>query len=831
MNRFQKIAFTCFIILSVVLGYFGYQTLKNNKQPSVKAINLIPDSCTVLLTFDNYAEFSNSLRNKNLLWQDLRAISALNQFEKYLHYFDSLLTVDSDLDELADNNPVYFSVYKNHTFLISLNLKELSEEKNFREKLNVLFNPISALKLKAEIQDGVFGISNSENILINLFDRKRPKLIANKNFAHLNENTNYTGIGIYINYQGLLNQTFSSIDIKPESIALNGLSKIDSTLFFGDVKSEALTSFESLKKVPILCSAFEIFAVQNAEKLFSVSFSNDWWESVNRDALFNAKKQFYENISDYLISASLPSRNKALIIHISDSLKMGEILPFIRDTLFKRAGIILLKQNASSFAQCTFPKLHLNELKYLVPFNDHLVLAATEADAEIFLNANVNQSSILDNLSFRTYAAKNFDTEFHYLRYFLVNSLVKDQLPFSDILKNNDLLSFKNVSHCSYLSIYKNNFLNYRFFVKYFQEDVSGEPNLLWTLNADTTIITPPYLFKNHSTKGNELVFQNSENTICLLNATGKTLWKKKVSEAIRSEIFMVDAFKNGKYQLLFNTDNFLHLVDRNGNYVQGYPVKLPARATNKLSVLDYENKNELRLFIACADNKIYNFSIYGIKHEGYKPHLTTGEVNLPVKYCKVGLSDYLVTADKKGKIYAFSRKGNGRIDFKNKLLEDAADFELEAGNSLGLTHLVYFDDKNHLINKISLADKKEVFKTSEGNGEIAYCFKDVDKNKIRDVILAQKENLEVYNINGTKNYSIKPEILNPSSVNFYNLGAVSFITVFDKIHSKIAVITIEQNIAKEYSSTEPALICDLFNDGKPYLVVINGKQIKCYKL
>jgi hypothetical protein len=283
---------------------------------------------------------------------------------------------------------------------------------------------------------------------------------------------------------------------------------------------------------------------------------------------------------------------------------------------------------------------------------------------------------------------------------------------------------------------------------------------------------------------------------------------------------------------LLFNTENYIHLIDRNGNYVQGYPVKLPAKATNKLCVLDYEGKNDLRLFIACSDNKIYNYSIWGIKQEGFKTHLTSSEVILPVKYCKVGLSDYLITADRKGKIYAFSRRGDGRIDFKNKLVEDASDFELQTGNSLAATQMIYFDEKNHLIEKISLGDKKEVYKTSEATGSSVYSFGDFDKNSIPDIIIASSRKTEVYDLNGAQIH-IRDHLqdINPFTTGLYHSGTLTHIATFDKVNSLITLQNTEQKTSKNYSGTQFPFLCDLYNDGKIYILVPEGKKLKCYKL
>ena len=207
------------------------------------------------------------------------------------------------------------------------------------------------------------------------------------------------------------------------------------------------------------------------------------------------------------------------------------------------------------------------------------------------------------------------------------------------------------------------------------------------------------------------MCFQDKEKQLYLISSTGNLIWKKKLNETIQSDIYTVDIFKNGKYQLLFNTENYLHLLDRNGNYVQGYPVRLPSKATSSMTLLDYDKNKDYRIFIACADKRIYNFSLYGVKTEGYIPLKTDALVELPIYYSKIGQSDYLTTIDVMGKIYVFSRKGEGRIDFKNKAITGLSNFYVLAGNSLDNSKIIYVDDKNNVLNKISLTDKKELLK------------------------------------------------------------------------------------------------------------------------
>ena len=70
-----------------------------------------------------------------------------------------------------------------------------------------------------------------------------------------------------------------------------------------------------------------------------------------------------------------------------------------------------------------------------------------------------------------------------------------------------------------------------------------------------------------------------------------------------------------------------MHILDRNGNYVERYPVKLRAPATNGLAVFDYENNKDYRLFICGNDRLVYLYDKSGNTVKGWKQFKTNGEV------------------------------------------------------------------------------------------------------------------------------------------------------------------------------------------------------------
>jgi hypothetical protein len=349
-------------------------------------------------------------------------------------------------------------------------------------------------------------------------------------------------------------------------------------------------------------------------------------------------------------------------------------------------------------------------------------------------------------------------------------------------------------------------------------------------MRLDTSCKQQPFPFTNHLTKENELVIQDELNNLYLINAKGNKLWQKKINERILSKIFTVDMFKNNKFQILFNTKSYIHLIDRNGNYVQGYPVKLPSDATSPLSLLDYDTDKNYRLFIACKNKNIYNYSIYGIKQQGFKPITTYNEVNLPLQYVKVGLSDYLVTIDNMGKIYTYSRKGEERIGLKNKTIQNCSAFFVDASNTINSTFLVYVDDKNNLLNKISFADKKEIKKLNTQINDASISFSLIDDNRTMDVLITTANQVLAYDFNGNLIFekNIDKEL---SLSDFYsdenNANAFSFSSSLKQLF----ISDINQQKTKVINASALPVISNLFNDNKKYIIYCNNNFINCIQL
>jgi hypothetical protein len=197
-------------------------------------------------------------------------------------------------------------------------------------------------------------------------------------------------------------------------------------------------------------------------------------------------------------------------------------------------------------------------------------------------------------------------------------------------------------------------------------EAASGQ-KLLWRVKLDAAAAVKPFFFTNHNTGATEIFIQDETNNIYLISASGKILWKAPVRERITGDIFMIDYYRNGKNQLLFSGRDYLHLIDRNGNYVDKYPVKMRSPASNTLAVFDYESNRDYRLCIAGDDRKIYMYDRAGSPVRGWNVFTTRGRVTDPVRFFRVRGKDYLIAADDQD-VYVLDRTGNIRVAHQEPL-------------------------------------------------------------------------------------------------------------------------------------------------------------------
>jgi hypothetical protein len=296
--------------------------------------------------------------------------------------------------------------------------------------------------------------------------------------------------------------------------------------------------------------------------------------------------------------------------------------------------------------------------------------------------------------------------------------------------------------------VYNNIFLKY-------SPEVIEEPRTEWQTLLDTVSDFKPFLLVNHNTGENEIFVQDVNNTIYLINNTGRILWKKPLPGRIMGNVHQVDVYRNNRLQMLFNTREQIYLVDRNGNDVGRYPVRLPSPATNGISVFDYDNDKNYRIFTAHEDKSVTVRSREGNIVSGWEFPGTEHNVYKDIRFFRIGGRDYIVFADRH-RVYITDRRGRIRV-------KPGVAFPVSANNSIayeGRTPTtdprLALTDTTGRVWHIYFDGKTEPVTTATYSPDHFFEFHDVSGDGYRDHIFLDNNRLYVYTRDGSLLFSLE---------------------------------------------------------------------------
>ena len=404
-----------------------------------------------------------------------------------------------------------------------------------------------------------------------------------------------------------------------------------------------------------------------------------------------------------------------------------------------------LKKYLGNFFNCSAES-------YFTFIDNYLVFGNTVKSLTEFIHSNVLNRTLTTDLAYREY--KNNISPKATVNFY--SDLSRAPLSFSEYLIpeiltgwENNIRVFQKLQIFGFQLSTQKELIYTNFYLKSLSE-YKDKPHTVWESLLDTTFEMKPQFVINHNTRQTEIFLQDNNNTIYLINQVGRILWKLNLTEKIKSEIYQIDYYSNGKLQFLFSTGNYLHLIDRNGNYVERYPVKLRSTATNGMALFDYDKNRDYRIFIAGEDHKVYAYDKAGDLVSGWKFSHSESTVNQPVRHFRVGTRDYIVFGDKL-RTYILDRKGNDRVHV-NELIPRSQnnDYQIEEGDNSQKAFIV-FSDTAGTVNKIFFDGHIERFMLSDYTAGHFFDFKDVDGDGQKDFIFLDQNKLTVFKSNKSK--------------------------------------------------------------------------------
>ncbi len=414
-----------------------------------------------------------------------------------------------------------------------------------------------------------------------------------------------------------------------------------------------------------------------------------------------------------------------------------------------------LSVDAYNFPISTIPELLFGKAfsnagsRYCCFIDNYIVFTKSKQALKRIIYANTLKKTLQNDPLYRSYTDM-LDKESNLLFYCdvarsksFLNAVLSKKL-FSVIRENFDVVRQMDALSCQISN--NNTFLYTSLYIRYSPE-IKQNTHTTWESKLDTTISTKPFLVINHTTQEKEIFVQDDANTIYLLNNSGRILWKNTIPEKIKSEVFQIDLMKNKRLQYLFSTKNYIYVIDRNGEIVENYPIKLKSPATNGVNLVNYNSKNETRMFIACSDKKVYCYTLTGKTDKNWKFETTNHFVFQPVQYINYDNKDYIYFVDSLN-VYIVGKDGRLLIDVKthfptnrNAMLyfepkNPETDARFLINDLEGTIHYIYL---NGSLKTISF-DKREPLHY--------FLFNDMDGDGYADYIFVDEDDLMVYNRN-----------------------------------------------------------------------------------
>ncbi len=272
-------------------------------------------------------------------------------------------------------------------------------------------------------------------------------------------------------------------------------------------------------------------------------------------------------------------------------------------------------------------------------------------------------------------------------------------------------------------------------------------PHVLWQTHLDGSVSTKPVIVTSHVDGSREIFVQDDNNTIYLINDAGRILWKQSLGEKINSDIFQVDLYKNGKLQYLFSTMSKIYLIDRNGSAVGHFPLKLKSDCKQGITVFDYDNNKDYRIFVPCLDQMVYLYDLNGNIVSGWQPDKADKPIVSKVKHFRLDGKDYLVYADKY-RLYILDRRGKERIKVSSVFdLPDQIDICLAKEKN---GYRLLFPGLGGVINSVDFSGQASLLVTGKDmQGKLDVNVEDVNNDGVDECILTSDDGLFVFQLTG----------------------------------------------------------------------------------
>lgn len=300
-------------------------------------------------------------------------------------------------------------------------------------------------------------------------------------------------------------------------------------------------------------------------------------------------------------------------------------------------------------------------------------------------------------------------------------------------------------------------------------------------------LTSKPYLLRTHAHKNFDIFIQDSTNTVYYLDPNQNALWTSSLDEQIQSDIYPIDYYKNGKIQYVFATFTKVHMMDRTGASIPGYPKALPDNSIiEHLNLIDYERSRDYRIAITDIDGNVYLTDKDLNLLNGWNPKKLNRRALLPLSHARLGRRDVMISLQENGVINLMNRRGETLRGFPFDIKQEVDKYyHLRKSNALSNSSITVIS-KGGEVNELNLEGdvirRDQLIKTSADA-----VFRIVPDRSGNSFIIVRNEGNSYEVLDDTGNLLFKKDYLSngPILIQYYQFGAGKDLVIFTDTANK----------------------------------------------
>lgn len=303
-----------------------------------------------------------------------------------------------------------------------------------------------------------------------------------------------------------------------------------------------------------------------------------------------------------------------------------------------------------------------NEIQspFIAVLDEYVVMANNYNTLKQVIDGYKDGQTLINSESYKTYAdinasPANVSVMFNIPKCLFLPSVLGSEGIISSISRNQAF--YKKFEYVTLQYSSTNNKMFYSNINYKFAQSFTEETRKLWNVQLDTTPAIKPYVLYDSETRQYVVLVQDVLNTVYLYENNGNLRWDKKLEGRIMGDIVEVDAMNNGQRQYLFNTADYVYLLDAAGRNMLNYPMKLGAKASAGLTVLKPDT-GDIRYYIPCENQNAYGYTVKGKLLDGWNPRTLEYNVAYRIRTFRMGSRQFLYSSTERGTVYIWQQKG-----------------------------------------------------------------------------------------------------------------------------------------------------------------------------